>query len=362
MSEKIRLGVLFGGRSCEHEVSVSSARAVLEAIDPARYEITMIGISKDGQWLMAGDAPRVLESGGSDENRLPAVSFDHRGGRRLQVQDATTLELDVVFPILHGPYGEDGTVQGLLELADVAYVGAGVVGSAVGMDKEMMKRAFRAEGLPQVEYRVVPRRQWRADPAAVQRQLEADLPYPLFFKPANLGSSVGVAKAHGPDEFAAAMGEAAAYDTKVVVEVEAADCREVECAILGNDEPRASLPGEVVPSNEFYDYDAKYVDDNSQLVIPAPISPATTRTLQEMAVAAFKAVGAQGLSRVDFFVRRSDEAIFLNEINTMPGFTPISMYPKLWEASGIGYAELVDRLVQLALERRDEARDVRQVL
>jgi D-alanine-D-alanine ligase len=364
MSDKIRVGVLFGGRSCEHEVSVSSARSVLEAIDHQRYEVTMIGISKQGNWLMADNAPRLLEAGTVEDGAAghQLASLDHGGGRCLLVQGAASMELDVIFPILHGPYGEDGTIQGLLELADIAYVGSGVLGSAVGMDKEMMKKVFRAEGLPQVAYRAVARRDWRDDPAAVQRHIETELGYPLFFKPANLGSSVGVAKARSADEFKAAMAEAAAYDTKIIVEAEADQCREIECAVLGNHRPEASLPGEVVPANEFYDYDAKYVDDNSRLVIPAPISPATTRKVQEMAIAAFKAVGALGLSRVDFFVRHSDEAIFLNEINTLPGFTPASMYPKLWEASGVGYSELIDRLIQLALERRQEARDVRQVL
>lgn len=363
MGKKIRVGVLFGGRSCEHEVSVTSARAVLQAIDRRRYEVTLIGISKQGRWLLTGDAVEALTAGVVDEDGPLTASLDHLGGRQLVMGDGSEPRpLDVVFPILHGPFGEDGTVQGLFELADVAYVGSGVLGSAVGMDKEMMKRVFRAEGLPQVDYAVIRRQHWRESPKEIQGRIEGHLPYPVFFKPANLGSSVGVTKARGPDEFAAALEEAAAYDLKVIAEAEATGCREIECAVLGNDLPQASVLGEVVPANEFYDYDAKYVDDDSELHIPARLEPRTVRRVQEMAIAAFKAVGAEGLSRVDFFVREEDDTIYVNEINTMPGFTPVSMYPKLWEASGIGYAELVDRLIQLALERQRQRQDVRRVL
>ena len=359
---KIRVGVLFGGRSCEHEVSVRSARSVLEAIDRDKYELTMIGISKQGHWLMTGDALAVLQAGVVEERGLLPVVLEQGGALMSRQGGALDQPLDVIFPLLHGPYGEDGTVQGLLELAGIAYVGSGVVGSAVGMDKEMTKRAFRAEGLPQVEYGVVRRHQWRQDPAGVQRRLETQLGYPMFFKPANMGSSVGVCKAHGPEEFRPCLEDAAAYDYKVVVEAEAADCREVECAVLGNEEAQASVVGEVVPGNEFYDYNAKYIDDNSQLIIPARLLPATATQVRELALRAFRAVEAAGLSRVDFFVSRQDERVYVNEINTLPGFTPISMYPKLWEASGVAYPALIDRLIQLALERHRDRQDIRTVL
>jgi D-alanine-D-alanine ligase len=360
--KKVRVGVLFGGRSCEHEVSVRSARSVLEAIDRSKYELTMIGISKEGHWLMAGDALKVLQAGVVEEQGLLPVVLEQGGALMARQGGGVDQRLDVIFPLLHGPYGEDGTVQGLLELAGIPYVGSGVVGSAVGMDKEMMKRAFRAEGLPQVEYAVVRRSQWKHDPEGVQHRLEAQLGYPIFFKPANLGSSVGVCKAHDSQEFGPCLEEAAAYDYKVVAEAEAADCREVECSVLGNEEPQASVVGEIVPGNEFYDYNAKYIDDNSQLIIPAPLSPAATERVRDLALRAFRAVEAAGLARVDFFVSRRDEQVYLNEINTLPGFTPISMYPKLWEASGISYAELIDRLLQLALERHRDRQDIRTVL
>ncbi|MCC7261520.1 MAG: D-alanine--D-alanine ligase [Candidatus Latescibacteria bacterium] len=359
---KIRVGVLFGGRSCEHEVSVRSARSVLEAIDRDKYEVIMIGISKGGQWLMAGNARAVLEAGVVEEGGLLPVTLEQDGALVGRQGDELDQRLEVIFPLLHGPFGEDGTVQGLMELAGIPYVGSGVVGSAVGMDKEMTKRAFRAEGLPQVEYAVVRRHQWRQDPAGVQRQLESQLGYPMFFKPANMGSSVGVCKAHGPEEFRACLEEAASYDYKVVVEAEAADCREVECAVLGNEEPQASVVGEIVPGNEFYDYNAKYIDDNSQLIIPARLSPQVADQVRQLSLRAFRAVEAAGLSRVDFFVSRRDEQVYINEINTLPGFTPISMYPKLWEASGIGYTALIDRLIQLALERHRDRQDIRTVL
>ncbi|MSR81672.1 MAG: D-alanine--D-alanine ligase [Candidatus Latescibacteria bacterium] len=360
--KKIRVGLLFGGRSCEHEVSVRSARSVLEAIDRNKYELTMIGISKRGHWLMAGDALAVLQAGVVEEQGLLPVVLEQGGALMARQGGALDQQLDVIFPLLHGPFGEDGTVQGLLELAGIPYVGSGVVGSAVGMDKEMTKRAFRADGLPQVEYAVVRRHQWRQDPAAVQRRLEPQLAYPMFFKPANMGSSVGVCKAHGPEEFRACLEEAAAYDYKVVVEAEASDCREVECSVLGNEEPQASVVGEVVPGNEFYDYNAKYIDDNSQLIIPARLSPATSALVRELALRAFRAVEAAGLARVDFFVSRRDEQVYVNEINTLPGFTPISMYPKLWEASGVAYPALIDRLIQLALDRHRDRQDIRTVL
>ncbi len=362
MKKKIRVGVLFGGRSCEHEVSVRSARSMLEAMDRDKYEVTMIGISKEGRWLLAGDALKVLRAGVVEGEDLLPVALDQGGALVARAGEHLDQRLDVIFPVLHGPFGEDGTVQGLLELAGIAYVGAGVVGSAVGMDKEMMKRAFGAEGLPQVEHAVVRRARWRRDAAGVQREIESRFAYPFFFKPANLGSSVGVCKVHDSQEFRPSMDEAASFDYKVIVEAEAADCREVECGVLGNEDPQASVVGEIVPGNEFYDYNAKYIDDNSEAIIPARLSPGATEEVRSLALRAFRAVEAAGLARVDFFASRRDETIYVNEINTLPGFTPISMYPKLWQASGLSYAELIDRLIQLALERHRDRQETRAVL
>lgn len=362
MSQKIRVGVLFGGRSAEHEVSVTSARSVLESIDMDKYDVTMIGIDRDGRWLAAADATKLLATGRVEgKDGLRPVSLDYVGGQELiSLDDSDTAGtgLDVIFPILHGPYGEDGTVQGLLELAGVAYVGAGVLGSAAGMDKDMSKRILRAEGLPQLDYASVLRSRWRQEPGVVRHEIERDFNYPVFIKPANLGSSVGITKAHNADEFVAGMDEAARYDRKIVIEADAGDCREVEVAVLGYEDPQMSVVGEIVPANEFYDYRAKYMDDDSELHIPARIRPETAEKVRQMARRVFLAVEACGLSRVDFFVSRDDaERIYVNEINTMPGFTPISMYPKLWAASGVSYGELIDRLIQLALERQQDRQE-----
>lgn len=362
MGGKIRVGVLFGGRSAEHEVSVVSARSMLAAIDRDKYELVMVGISKEGRWLICDDAQHMSTAAEVQERGLLAVSLDYWGGRQLVAPGAVARELDVVFPILHGPYGEDGTVQGLLELADIAYVGAGVVGSAVGMDKEMMKRAFAAEGLPQLDYAVVRRSRWRRESEQILDELCMRFAWPLFVKPANLGSSVGVSRAADRRALQASIEEAAHYDYKVVVEEAAVDCREVEVAILGNEDPQASIAGEIEPSNAFYDYRAKYVDDNSALHIPARIAPEVAEKVRAMGVRAFRAVEAWGLSRVDFFVGRQDERIYINEINTMPGFTPISMYPKLWEASGLSYSALIDRLIALALQRHEDKKQNRTSL
>ena len=368
MPEKIRVCVLFGGRSCEHEVSVTSARSVLEAIDSEKYDVTMIGISKEGGWLLAGDAQKVLSAGTVQGDDLVPVLLDYPGTSDLIVTNGSVLDsgrnrpVDVVFPILHGPYGEDGTVQGLLELAGVAYVGAGVGGSAVSMDKELMKRVFRAEGLQQLPYLVFLRGRWRQEPMQVQREIEAALNYPVFVKPANLGSSVGITKVHEPAGLKGGMDEAASYDTKILVEANAADCREVECAVLGNEDPKTSVLGEIVPGNEFYDYNAKYLDDNSDLIIPAALSERTSDHVRRLSVEAFRAVDAAGMARVDFFVSADESEVYVNEINTIPGFTPISMYPKLWQASGLEYGELIDRLIQLALERREDRRQNRSSL
>ena len=388
MSGKIRVGLVFGGRSCEHEVSLSSARSVFEAIDRTKYDLTLIHIAKDGGWLLRGGADPVrlpdAEAGGAagadpDAAPIPVLMGYPEGGRLLArgggaaaplggagedgAAAGAAPSLDVVFPLLHGPFGEDGTVQGLLELAGLPYVGAGVLGSAAAMDKAMMKRAFRAEGLPMTDYLVVRRSEWRRDPERVRSEAEARLGYPMFVKPANLGSSVGVHRIDGPGAFPDRVEDAAAYDTKVLVEAAAVDCHEIECAVLGNDEPRASVVGEIVPSREFYDYDAKYVDDASELVIPAPLPPETAERVRALSLAAFRAVDARGLSRVDFFVERGGERrVYVNEVNTMPGFTPISMYPKLWAASGIPYPDLIDRLIRLAIEEHRDRRDVRAVL
>jgi D-alanine-D-alanine ligase len=371
------VGVLFGGQSSEHEVSLASARSVMRAMDPDKYEVVPIGITKEGIWLASGDPLAQLRSG-VDAQSMPRLASvlapDPTGEARAEIVQLTpgtngTRELsasvaqalDVMFPVLHGPLGEDGTVQGMLELAGIPYVGAGVLGSAVGMDKGMMKDVFRARGLPVAPYVMVTDSRWRRDPAGVQREAEEKLRYPMFAKPANMGSSVGVGKIHGPDEFAAALDEAARFDKRLLIE-QGLDARECECAVLGNDYPEASVVGEVVPGNEFYDYRAKYVDDNSDLIIPADLPEHVSREIRRLSVEAFKAVDAAGMARVDFFVERDLSRVWLNELNTIPGFTRISMYPKLWEASGLPYPKLIDRLIELALERHEDRLKYRQAL
>ena len=359
MASRLRVGVLYGGRSGEHQVSVVSAASVIAALDPERYEVVPIGITAKGRWL-PGISPRaLLEAGESQVCALPSA-----GGRPAEpallapaAADGRLFaglreRLDVVFPVLHGPYGEDGTVQGLLELAGVPYVGAGVLASSVGMDKGLMKSVFRQAGLPVPDYLVFLRKEWEAGAAAIRRRIEAEIGYPCFVKPANLGSSVGITKVHKAEELAAALDLAAAYDRRLLVEVNV-DGRELECSVLGNDEPIASVPGEIVPCDEFYSYTAKYVAQDSRLLIPAPVPPEVAEKVQQLAVRSFKAIDGAGLARVDFFLAGENE-VLLNEINTMPGFTNISMYPKLWEASGLSYRELVDRLIELALERHDD--------
>lgn len=345
-----------------------SARSVLQAVDKDKYDVIMIGITKEGEWLLAKDAPKALAAGEVGDAESARVMLNYSADRALValdsggIGDTLVSKVDVFFPILHGPFGEDGTIQGLLELAGVAYVGSGVAGSAVGMDKEMMKRAFRAEGLPQVDYLVINRRTWRADPKGVGADVESKFSCPIFVKPASLGSSVGVTKVHAFDELPDGMDEAARFDTKILVEAAATDCREVECSVLGNDEPMASILGEIVPGNEFYDYNGKYIDDNSELVIPARVSDSISDGVRQLAIDAFKAVGAQGMARVDFFVGKDNKRVYVNEINTIPGFTPISMYPKLWDATGISYPELIDRLIQLALERHQDKQSIQSAL
>ena len=359
MAKKVRVGLLFGGRSGEHEVSLMSARGVMGAIDRAKFEVVPIGITRQGRWLASGDPMKALSSGVATESdpalllaepsRLGLMRVVDQGQE--QVLSAVRVsQLDVVFPILHGPYGEDGTIQGLLELADIPYVGAGVAASAVGMDKALFKDIMCAHGLPVVAYLVIKRRAWEREPEETLAQIEAEIGYDCFVKPANLGSSVGISKAHNRSDLCAALDEAARYDRKLLVE-NAIDAREIEVSVLGNDEPIASVPGEIVPCNEFYDYAAKYIDGESDLLIPAPIPPDTAQLIQRLAVQSYRAIDCAGMARADFLLDRQTEKVYVNELNTLPGFTPISMYPKLWEASGISYTELIDRLIQLALER-----------
>jgi len=351
---RLRVAVLYGGRSGEHEVSLASARSVIAAMDPNRYEIYPVGISKEGRWLPSerylGDGDPVRMIAGEASARSSSDTTLAPRADQLARQLSRFPRVDVVFPVLHGTFGEDGTVQGLFELADLPYVGAGVLGSAVGMDKAVMKDVLSAHGLPVVESTTVLASRWATTPEAVIEEIEQRFAYPLFVKPCNLGSSVGVSKARDRRDLKAALDTAARYDRRLLIE-RAVNAREIECSVLGNDEPEASLPGEVVPSNEFYDYRAKYVDGDSQLVIPAPLDEATTERVRRLAVEAFRAIDGSGLARVDFFLCRDSGQLYVNELNTMPGFTNISMYPKLWEATGLTYSELVDRLIELALER-----------
>jgi D-alanine-D-alanine ligase len=386
--KKLRVGVLFGGRSGEHEVSLLSAASVLNAIDKNKYEVVPIGITKEGRWLTSEHAerllagqhePRHLRAGDPEVTPGAAVLEKgeavvvppepvHRGRGMVPFQSDDqvmarrasdrAINVDVIFPVLHGTFGEDGTIQGLLELADIPYVGAGVLGSAAGMDKDIMKSLFRAAGLPIVRHVTFLRREWEANRKKVQKLLERKLKYPVFVKPANLGSSVGISKAHDRKELPTCVEEAAKFDRKIIVEEgvggKTNKAREIECSVLGNDQPQASVPGEIVPSKEFYDYAAKYLDEGSELVIPAKLTKSETRKVQQLAIAAFQAVDCSGLARVDFLMDAKTRKIYLNEINTMPGFTAISMYPKLWAATGLAYSDLIDRLIQLGLERHTE--------
>jgi D-alanine-D-alanine ligase len=357
MTKKTKVGVIFGGRSGEHEVSLSSARGIMNAMDKEKYEIVPIGVTKEGRWIASGDPMKALKAGTLEESVPAALLGDpsQRGLMRLEesetaVTTSRVSEIDVVFLVLHGPYGEDGTVQGLLELADIPYVGAGVLGSALGMDKALMKTVFRAHGLPVVEHLVIKRKEWEHDPQGVMQRIEDTLAYPCFIKPANLGSSVGISKVHQRSELAPALDLAARYDRKMLAE-QGVNAREIEVSVLGNDDPIASVPGEIIPWREFYDYVAKYIDDRSELIIPADLPPETTRRIRELAIQAYLAVDCAGMARVDFLLDKDSGQIYVSELNTIPGFTPISMYPKLWEASGISYSELIDRLIELALER-----------
>lgn len=354
---RLRVGVLFGGRSAEHDVSLASARAVMDNLDGA-FDVVPIGITREGRWLAGGD-PWLALCEGDEGVEAVTLTPDPTQGRALLRLQPTVGEppqltaLDVIFPVLHGTYGEDGTVQGLLELADVAYVGCGVLASAVGMDKAVMKAVFRAAKLPVLPYLTFLRRDWESKPQGVVAMIESALRYPIFVKPANLGSSVGISKVKTAADLPAALDLALSYDRKVIIE-QGINAREIEVSVLGNDDPAVSTPGEVAPSNEWYDYAAKYLDGESALLIPAPIPADTAEAVRRLAAAAFRAVDGSGLSRVDFLLDRDTGELWLNEVNTMPGFTPISMYAKMWEASGVSYREVCRRLVELALERHAE--------
>ena len=350
----LRVGVIYGGRSGEHEVSVASAASIFRHLDRTRYEAVPIRIEKSGHWVLAGKAPDALSVATASEDRATPPP------QALEPSAAVSPSgLDVIIPMLHGPYGEDGTVQGLLELANVPYVGAGVLGSAVGMDKAVMKTLFAARGLPIVPHLTVLRRAWLDERPSIARRAADELRFPMFVKPANLGSSVGISKARTAADFADAMELALQFDRKVVIEAAVPGAREIECAVLGNDAPEASIPGEIIPSREFYDYKAKYLDERSRLLIPAPLGDAHTAEIRRLAVDAFRAVDGAGMARVDFLVAGDTGKTFVNEVNTIPGFTTISMYPKLWEASGLPYPALLDRLIALALERHADKQRLR---
>ena len=364
MREKIRVGVIFGGRSGEHEVSLRSAESVINAMDKSKYEVVPIGITEEGRWLVSGNATALLPQAvmASNSHRQVAIIGDptKQGLTRLDEGElaSSSEPLDVIFPVLHGTYGEDGTIQGLLEMAGVPYVGCGVLASATGMDKVAMKQLFANAGLTIIEYEWFFRSTWEENPAAVIKRVGRSLGFPVFVKPANLGSSVGISRAADKQQLRDAINDAARYDRKIVVE-RAVNGREIEVSILGNEHPTASLPGEIIAGHEFYDYEDKYIDNASRTEVPAKLPNKMIERIQRDAVRAFQAIDGSGLARVDFFVERKTNRVIINEINTMPGFTSISMYPKLWEASGIPYSELIDRLIQLALERhRDKSRNL----
>jgi len=384
--KRLRVGVLYGGRSGEHEVSLASAASVFAHLDRARYEPEPIRIEKDGRWALADKPPTTMIAGEVIEQaRLEAarparegrevhfiarpsdetiLSIDRSRGRDAEVPSAvvTGLSLDVIFPMLHGPYGEDGTIQGLLELANVPYVGAGVLASAVGMDKAAMKVHFAARGLPVCPYRVVLRHEWQANAVTIAAELEKALKFPMFVKPANLGSSVGISKVKTTADLAPAMDLAASFDRKIVIEAAVPDAREIECAVLGNDAPEASIPGEIIPSREFYDYESKYLDEGSRAIIPADLPKKTAEQVRKLSIEAFKAIDGAGMSRVDFLLSRADGSLWVNEVNTIPGFTTISMFAKLWAESGVAYPALLDRLISLALERHADKQHLRTSL
>ena len=383
---RLRIGIIYGGRSSEHAVSLASAAAIFANLDRERYEPVPIRIEQDGRWVLAEHPPTLASAADTIKHARLESERAARATRELHLvahpgdetmltvergvgadsgsDDAghaivTGLALDLIFPIVHGPYGEDGTLQGLLELANIPYVGAGVLAAAVGMDKAVMKVLFAASGLPIVRHDVLLRRDWQADRAAIVSELTGRLRFPLFVKPANLGSSVGISRAMDRDTLSSAIDLAAEFDRKIVVEEGVTPCREIECAVLGNSDPEVSVPGEVIPSRDFYDYEAKYLDDSSEMVIPAALTPGQTDEIQRLAIAAFRAIDGAGMARVDLLLKRNTGRIFLNEINTHPGFTTISMYSKMWAASGLSYPALLDRLIALANERHTEKQESR---
>jgi D-alanine-D-alanine ligase len=356
--KKLRVGILFGGRSGEHEVSLISAASVISALDPEKYEVVPIGIAKDGRWLAGTAAHKmlppalgeVLRTGESvmlsaDPNVAALVPANNSRGDAMRV--------DVVFPVLHGTFGEDGAVQGLLDLAGLPYVGSGVLGSAVGMDKDVQKRLFLQAKLPVGEFLAIPRAEWERSRAKTLRAIQKNFRFPVFIKPATLGSSVGMTKAHDAKELAAAMDLAGEFGQKIMVE-RAIRGREIELSVLGNEDPKASIPGEIIPHREFYDYAAKYLEEGTRLLIPAKLNKGQIKKFQDYAVRAFRTLDLLGMARVDFFLENRNGKILLNEVNTIPGFTSISMYPKLWEASGLPYRQLLDRLIELALAQHRE--------
>jgi D-alanine-D-alanine ligase len=359
--KRLRVGVLFGGRSGEHEVSLASAASVIRGLDPDKYDAVPIGITKEGHWLIGAGAqkmlPEVLRGGQrvmmtADPTDAALVRLDGSGGGQ---------RIDVVFPVMHGTFGEDGTIQGLLDLAGLPFVGAGVLGSAIGMDKDVAKRLLQAAKIVVVPWITVQRAVWEREPQEIQDAIEKKFEYPVFVKPATLGSSVGMTKVHSRAELEPALNLAAEFAMKILVE-RAMVAREIEVSVLGNHDPKASVPGEIVPHREFYDYAAKYLDEGTQLLIPAQLKPAQVEKIQKMAIDAFRVLELSGMARVDFFLEKTGGKIFLNEVNTIPGFTSISMYPKLWEASGIPFRELIDKLIELALEQhREKARTKYQI-
>ena len=360
-TEKIKVGLIFGGRSGEHEVSFCSALSIIKAIDKDKYTVVPIGITKEGRWISPQDSELALQSG-RIEGKGTVTLLNNPSGTALvridnnqRLDKSSTLEkLDVIFPVLHGPYGEDGTVQGLLELADIPYVGAEVAASAISMDKDLMKTIFQQKNLPILKWLTIKRKEWQKDKEKILSLVQDDFEYPLFVKPTNLGSSVGITKVHKKEELDKAIDLASSYDRKILIEEGLEEVREIECGVLGNDEPQTSVVGEVKPAGEFYDYDSKYIDKETQLIVPADLPDGVLRKVQEIALRAFKAVDAAGMARVDFFVSKKENKIYLSEINTIPGFTSVSMYPRLWEASGIPYSDLIDQLIQMALERHQD--------
>ncbi|OGY44453.1 MAG: D-alanine--D-alanine ligase A [Candidatus Buchananbacteria bacterium RIFCSPHIGHO2_01_FULL_39_14] len=361
---KIRVGVIFGGRSGEHEVSIVSAQSVMKALDRKKYEIIPIGITKQGQWIAGSAAIKFLKSGikklpfksvlPPDPTEKHLVKVKEKGLTPVSEKKPEITSVDVIFPMIHGTYGEDGKLQGLLEMADLPYVGTNVLGSAVGMDKIIQKQLFKQAGLPVVKYDWFLVLAWRQNRKKIISRLEKNLKYPMFTKPANSGSSIGIGKCHNQQELILGINDASQYDRKIIVEEGRGGIAEIEVSVLGNDSPKVSVPGEIISSNKFYDYDAKYVDGKSQAIIPAKLTKKTIRKIQAMAIKAFICLDLSGMARVDFFVTKKGYQIYLNEINTIPGFTSISMYPKLWAASGLPYAKLLDELIKLGLAKQQE--------